>query len=175
MNIVLYGDSYLGRFNKNKIDQLESRFDNATVYNCAVGGWSSSELARRAKYFALMRPDYVILSFGGNDVAPWKDIVPLGEFKKNVKTLLDAFQGSHIIMILCPKVNLTDSSQSKQFNDGLTEYYRSIQDLLEDSDVDVIDTNALLSGIHNYHEEDGVHFNDEAYGMIIAKISDLIS
>ncbi len=174
MNIVLYGDSFLGRFGKNQIEQLESRLTNATIYNCSAGGWNSTDLNRRVEYIAKLKAEYVILSFGGNDVAPWKNVVPLESFIDNVKSILSAFNESKILMILCPNVELEDSNQTQEYNDGLASYYGSINSMFEEAGVKIIDTNSLFYGLDNFHESDGVHFNELAYDRIIEKISTLI-
>lgn len=174
MNIILYGDSFLGRFGKDRIEQLESKLTDATIFNCAAGGWNSSDLTRRVEYISQLKPDYVILSFGGNDVAPWKDIVPLEEFTNNVKLMLSAFAESKILMVQCPNVELKDPIQTQQYNNGLLLRYGHVKDLFDEAGVAVIDTNTLFAEMEDYHESDGVHFNNEAYDILVNRIAKII-
>jgi len=175
MNIVLFGDSFLERFGKNLINQLESVVSNSTTYNCAAGGWNSIDLCERANYIAKLDPDYIILSFGANDVAPWKSVVTLEKFKTNTESILQVFSASKIIMLLCPDVHVRQLSQTQQYNERLKTYYQSVQAIFEKYEVKCIDTNNILKGTGDYHESDGVHFNQLAYDKVITRISELIN
>ena len=172
MNMMLYGDSFLGRFGNDLIHRLESGLDNVTVYNCAAGGWNSSDLANRAEYMARLNPEYVVLSFGGNDVAPWRSTVPLNTFKDNVQKILSSFSASKIIMLKCPDVTVREKDQTIEYNDGLKTYYSNVERMFESAGVQVIDTNSLFHELE-YHESDGIHLNKLGYDKIIQKISEL--
>lgn len=174
MNMVLYGDSFLGRFGKDLIDQLEHELDNFTVYNCAAGGWNTSDLVNRAQYISRLRPEYVVLSFGANDVAPWKNVITLDVFADNVEKILSSFSGTKIIMLKCPDVDLHDKEQMNEFNSSLKTYYHSVENMFESVGVRVIETNILFEGLDEYHEDDGVHVNKLGYDKIIQKMSELV-
>jgi lysophospholipase L1-like esterase len=174
MNIVLFGDSFLGRFGKNLIDQLEVTIPDSTVYNCAAGGLNSNDLSKRADYIASLEPDYVIFSFGGNDVAPWKETVSLADFRENTKSIFEAFSNSTIIMLLCPRVQLESSDQTQQYNNGLSIYNKTLIELCDKPSSLYIDIDKLLEGIDDYHEDDGIHFNQQTYDKVILKIGELI-
>jgi lysophospholipase L1-like esterase len=66
-NIVLFGDSFLGRWGKKYIDKLEALVSGSIVYNCAAGGLDTADGLVRACYIAGLKPDYAVLSFGAND------------------------------------------------------------------------------------------------------------
>jgi len=175
MNIVLFGDSFLGRFGKNLIDQLESTIPKSIVYNCAAGGWNSTDLKNRAQLIAKLNPDYVVLSYGGNDVAPWKKVVAQNEFQANTELILKAFSNSKIIILLCPNVNLESTEHTLEYNNALRSYYRGIEESLNNFDAHCIDTNLILADMGDCHEDDGVHINGQAYDRIILKLGELIN
>ena len=170
MNIVLFGDSILGRLGKVYITQLEALIPGSVVHNCATGGFNSTDLARRAKHIAALKPDIALLSFGVNDVSPWKDIVALNDFVSNARVILEAFKGSRVILLKCPHVSLVDSQQTAIVNTRLDEYYNEIS-VRFGSECSTIDTNILFAGIDNFHEEDGLHFNEDAYEILVSELA----
>lgn len=170
MNIVLFGDSLLGRFKKVLIDQLEGSLEAATVYNCAAGGWNTNDGARRVDYIARLTPDVVILSFGANDSAPWKEVVNITTFTSNMERMMDAFNPARTIALLCPQVTIEDPVQAKAFNAALGEYNEITKQLCERKGLDYIDCDELLKDLGPCHEEDGVHFNQLAYDAVIEEV-----
>lgn len=171
MNIVLFGDSFLGRFNKSLIEKLESEVDDATVYNCAAGGWNSSHLAKRAQLIASLNADSVILSLGANDVAPWKEGISKQTFIDNFNEIVTAFDGAKILLLLCPDVRVESAEQTVEFNTRLAEYYAAISDRASTSGVIVVDTNWVLAELDEYHEDDGLHVSSPAYDLIITQLA----
>lgn len=174
MNILLFGDSFLGRFNRSLIEQLESSIPNSTVYNGAAGGWNSDDGAERSQYIARLKPDYAVFSFGGNDTAPWKDKVGEQEFLSNMESIFNDFGDSKRIMLLCPDVNVEDANQTEEFNRLLAEYNARLIEMCNQMDVRVIDTNNLFVALDDYHVEDGIHINQSGYDLIIGKLAELI-
>lgn len=170
MNIVLFGDSLLGRFNRILINELEQAIPSSTVYNCAAGGWNSNDGAKRVEYIAQLNPGYVILSFGANDTAPWKDQVALPIFIKNMERMIRAFTKSKVIVLLCPKVALESPEQTKEFNDSLELYNEAIRRLSSEHHAECIETDSLLKNLDNYHEDDGLHVNKAAYDLVIQAV-----
>jgi lysophospholipase L1-like esterase len=174
MDILLFGDSFLGRFNRNLIDQLESSIPNSTIYNGAVGGWNSADGAKRSQYMARLNPDYVLFSFGGNDTAPWKDQLSEQDFLKNMQNIFNDFTNSKRIMLLCPNVNVEDADQTEEFNRLLSKYNAGLIKICEQMGIQVIDTNNLFIALDDYHIEDGVHINQAGYDLIIKKFAESV-
>jgi lysophospholipase L1-like esterase len=164
MNIVLFGDSHLGRFGKRYIDQLEALVKDSVVYNCSAGGLTSSDGVRRVDFIAGLKPDIVIFSFGGNDVAPWKNIVPKPVFIDNMRTIFEAFPHSAKIIFTSPDVAVADPGQTREYNNSIHEYRHALTKICDELGVAIVDGNMVIRPQGgDYHEEDGVHMNDIAY------------
>lgn len=179
-SIVLFGDSLLGRFGKALIDKLEVVVKDITVYNCAAGGLNTQDGIRRADFIAKLKPDFVIFSFGANDCAPWKKQVPEKDFEKNYDSIIKSFSGSKMIVFPCPPANdPKDTEGTKQFNEILSRYNKIVYSVAKNNGVMLIDSekvyNALLTSGNDYHEEDGLHLNDNGYAVFIKEVSALIS
>ena len=179
MNIVLFGDSLFGRFNKNLLDQLESHIPSSTVYNCAAGGLNSIDSVRRVDYIAQLQPDYVFVSLGANDCAPWKEQVPLDEFAANIEKIIQAFNKSKVIMLLCPAVHLESKEQTDEFNELLSRYNAKIKELCDNNAASYVDVDALLKPLTeqsiDFHAEDGMHLNQDGYDLVINDLARLVT
>ncbi len=168
MNIVLFGDSHLGRFGKNPTEKLEQLIDNSIVYNCSAGGFTSVDGAKRAELISTLNPDIVIFSYGGNDVAPWKPIVLQEEYLQNMRKIFEAFSDSRKILLISPDVKLADPLQTDEFNNSLHEYRDAQIGICNEFNVSVIDGNEIVETLgEDYHEDDGVHMNEAAYKLVI--------
>ena len=170
MNIVLFGDSLLGRFNKNLINQLEQTIPSSTAYNCAAGGWNSNDGMKRVEYIAKLNPNVVVLSFGANDTAPWKEQVALSTFIQNMEFMVRTFTKAKVIVLLCPHVSVESPEQTKEFNNNLDVYNETIKRICDERHAAYIDSDELLGHLGDYHEDDGVHLNQAAYDLIIEEI-----
>ncbi|MFZ3009741.1 MAG: SGNH/GDSL hydrolase family protein [Candidatus Microsaccharimonas sp.] len=168
--IVLFGDSLLGRFNNNLIDQLEQTIPSSNVYNCAAGGWNSNDGIKRVEYIAMLSPDVVVLSFGANDTAPWKEQVALSTFIQNMEFMVRTFTKAKVIVLLCPHVSVESPEQTKEFNNSLDMYNEAIRRICDEHHAVYIDSDGLLVNLDDYHEDDGVHLNQAAYDLIIEGI-----
>lgn len=174
MNILLFGDSFLGRFNRDLIQLLESKISDSTVFNTAAGGWNSDDGVKRVDYISQLKPDVAIISFGANDTAPWKDGVVLSRFNYNMQYMIRSFPTAKVVVMLCPAVNLKDESQTKEFNNSLSLYNKSLIKICNEYGATYIDANLLLKDLDSYHEDDGLHINKLAYDRIIQKISEIV-
>lgn len=174
-SIVLFGDSLLGRFGKTFIDKLEAELDHVTVYNCAAGGWNTADGVKRVDFIAKLKPDYVVISFGANDAAPWKKQVPEESFENNLNSIIDSFSGSKIIIFPCPSAR--DSSH-EEFNKEISRYNKIVHSVAKDKKTMVIDSNKvygdLLKEGKDYNSA-GVHLNDFGYDILIKEIAGFIS
>ena len=174
-SIVLFGDSHLGHFGWRWMSKLETELKNSIVYNCAAGGLNTRDGIRQAPFISKLKPDYVVLSFGGNDAATWKDGVPIKEFKSNYNQITERFRGSKIILFLPPPANdLKDVKGTRRYNESLSEYNELIREISKKRETGLIDSEKiygkLLDRGKNYHEEDGVHLNDAGYEILIKEL-----
>lgn len=174
MNILLFGDSLFGRFNRNLITQLETTIPDSTVYNGAAGGWTSSDGAKRSKFMASLESDYVLLSFGANDTAPWKEEVSKDDFVTNMRTILESFSKAKCVVLLCPDVQVESEEQTKEFNQRLADYNEASSELCESYSASIIDANELFKNLDDYHMEDGVHINQAGYDLIIEQLARIL-
>lgn len=173
--IVLFGDSMLGRYTRPRIEQLEQRVgQDAVVVNCATGGWTSAEGLRRAALVARIRPDVVVLSFGGNDCRP--DLrVDRERFSANLTAITAAFAPATAVAFLPPSMIERDGvGRGGRTNADLAGY----RDLLADAvHGRVLDTDAALgpmlaegTPVH----EDGLHLTGDAYRLVTPVLADVV-
>lgn len=179
-SIVLFGDSLLGRFGKDLIIKLEKAVPNSMVYNCAAGGLNTVDGLKRAAFIAKLKPEYVILSFGANDSSPEEGRkVPERDFEKNYDAIIKSFSGSGVIIFPCPPADdPKDPMGTQSFNNTLARYNKIIRSVAKNNGAMLIDSERvygdLLARGRNYHEEDGLHFNDEGYGVFIREVAKLV-
>jgi lysophospholipase L1-like esterase len=175
--IVLFGDSMLGRFTKSRIDQLEDEVTaDALVINCAAGGWTSHDGARRAEVVATMAPDVVVLSFGTNDCAPER-LVGLESFGAYLRSTAGAFPRATVLGFLPPSVVEQDGVGPRGRTNAVMASYR---DVLRDvvSPDRALETDAVLaplvaSGVATH--VDGLHLTDDAYRLVIRALAELVN
>lgn len=171
MKIVLFGDSILARFGKESLQNLESRVPGSDVYNCAVGGWNSHDVATKAPYIASLKPDAVVISVGTNDAAPWKQ-VPLETFKSNLDSILNSFKDSKVIFIPPPPVNESKQRRERQRSNYLMRQYSdAVSEACAKRSIATTNSWAIFSPLleqgRDYHIDDGVHFNDYGNDLLV--------
>lgn len=176
--IVLFGDSLLGRFGKSLIEKLEEKTDHAVIVNCATGGFTSDDGRRRAEVISKLTPDYVILSFGANDVAPWKKQTKLDDFESNIEQIIGAFSKSKIIVFVCPPAKIDDKNLNTEFNSLLQKYNSVLKKIALYNSAQIVELNKvegnLLKNGNDYHLGDGIHLNPDGYEIFIEEVSKLI-
>lgn len=165
-SVVLFGDSGLGRFNRDRIRKLEEIAGNVDVYNCAVGGLNSRDALEKADFIAGLKADYVVFSLPGNDF----NEIPMDETKQNLKKILEIFKDSKIIMVIYPEAEESFKEES-DFNGKMDEYGRLIKKLSEHYDTKIVDCPKIFANIKDYHEDDGIHLNDYGYEVLSEEIA----
>jgi lysophospholipase L1-like esterase len=173
--VTLFGDSMLARFTKPRIQHLEDELGGAaTVYNCAAGGWDSSDGAARAALLGRIGWDTVVLSFGGNDCAPWKRVTT-DRFAANMAMIAEAFAGARLVAFLPPVIEEIEKpglgSRSNRELDEYREILRSVvgADACLDTDR-ILATDAGDRGL----EPDGLHLTGESYTLLIPVLARVI-
>ncbi len=179
-SLVLFGDSLLARMGIDTISNLEILLEDAIVYNCAAGGMTSNDGAKRADFIAKLQPDDVVLSFGTNDCAPWKVQVSKEDFRKNLLSIIHSFSGSRVIIFPCPPAyDPNDLSGTKEFNAICEQYNEIIFDIAKSTSSEYINSpkiyGDLLKNGTNYHEEDGIHLNEKGYEVLVLELSKIIT
>lgn len=171
--LVLFGDSLIKNLNKEMCDEIGEKAD-VDVYNCAVGGWNSYDGVEKAPFIAGLKPELVVLSFGTNDSAPWKK-VELEKFKANLEQIFQSFSDAEKIFFLPPPVNeKLQTGGQRRLNSLVEEYYTVAKELCLSNKVKIMDSwqvfKPMLDSGQNYHDDDGVHFNDLGYKTLIDEI-----
>jgi hypothetical protein len=172
--VMLFGESMLGRFTKPRILQLERELRSAaTVYNCAAGGWDSSDCAPRGAVLARLAPAVVVISLGANDCAPWKGVPP-GEFAENVATVVEAFRGSSVVGRLPPAIREVDGPGSGRRTHAELDRYREILRAAVGAAA-CVDVTAVLAGVDFAPlEDDGLHLTAESYATVIPAMARVV-
>lgn len=174
MKIVLFGDSMLARFGKERLEELESKIPQSDVYNCAVGGWDSNDGVKKAPYIALLKPDVVVISLGTNDAAPWKQ-VPVETFKSNLGIILAEFKGSRIIFFPpCPVDESKQKDGYKRTNALTKLYFDAAMLVCNEEKVSCIDSWAIFGSLleqgKSIYVDDGLHLNDYGNSVLTETI-----
>lgn len=181
-NLIMFGDSHLGRCGRRQISSLESalsgRYD---VYNCAADGLNSDDLVNKAAYLAGLKPDVVIISDGTNDCDLSKH-VELDRYRANLVKIIDNFAGSQVILL--PPIPMDESRLSAEdgkalSNDSLKEYHDAALDVSAQKQIAAIDSWAVYDRLRknkqDYHEADGLHLNQEGYNVLFDEIAGAIA
>lgn len=179
-SIILFGDSLLGRFSTSLVSKLEKAISEYTVYNFATGGLNTKGGVNQAPFIAKTSPDYIVLSFGSNDSAPWKQQIDKETFKQNLISIIESFKGSKIIFFTCPPASEnTNNGKFKEFNVLVCEYNKIIKELRNIYNIEVIDSDKVFteiySGKDDYHKEDGIHLNADGYDVLIDEIVGIVN
>ncbi|MES2225196.1 MAG: GDSL-type esterase/lipase family protein [Patescibacteria group bacterium] len=179
MKVILFGDSMLARFGKERLQKLESMVPEGDFYNCATGGWDSNDCAMKAPYIASLKPDAVVISVGTNDASPWKQ-VPLEIFRNNLLNIRDSFKDSKVIFFPPPPVN--EDKQAGELirsNELMQQYSSAVKDVSSSAAVACIDSWAIFSSLleqgQDYHVEDGVHLNDNGNDLLTDQLAEALS
>ncbi len=172
-SLILFGDSHLGRFSRRWMKMVEENVKDTVVYNCAAGGQYTSDGVKQAPLISKLKPDYVVISFGGNDSSRPKQITPK-MFEENMISIIDSFKGSKIILLPCPPGFDEDPKELERWNKQITPYNEVLKKVAKNKKVNIIDSEEiyrpLLERGENYHEEGGIHMNDLGYETLTKEI-----
>ncbi|MGP4017690.1 SGNH/GDSL hydrolase family protein [Saccharopolyspora sp. 5N708] len=174
--IMLFGDSMLARFTKPRIQQLERELGgDATLYNCAAGGWDSTDGVTRAPVLAGLGCSTVVLSFGGNDCAPWKRVA-LDQFTANIGAIVDAFAGASLVAFLPPVIEEIERPGLGMRTNRELDQYREVLRSAVGADA-CLETDRILSpgGTARGLEDDGLHLTGESYTSLIPPLAQVIA
>ena len=176
MKIILFGDSLLKNFNKEKIEEFEVLIPQSDIYNCSVGGWDTNDGVKKPPYISKLKPDVVIIGFGTNDSAAWKQ-VPLDQFLQNIPKIINYFKSSKIIYFLPPPVRPENGHDADHWRhpEAVKQYHDEAKKLLEQQGTIYLDSfsvfESMLQRGESYHIEDGVHLNDYGYEVLTRELA----
>lgn len=170
-SVVLFGDSALGRFNRDRIKELEKKVPGIAVYNCAVGGWDTRDALKKVDFIAKLKPDFTVISIT-NDC--WHNI-SLDEYKSNLNKIIESFKGSTIIIWIYPP---TDERYQDvpNFNEALTKFGETAKEVANENELALINATENYGGLdkESYHIEDGIHLNEIGYEIFIKALAKLL-
>lgn len=174
-SVMLFGDSMLARFTKPRIQHLERELQGAaTVYNCATGGWDSTDGAARAAHLGRLGWGVVVLSFGANDCAPWKR-VEIDRFDANLRTIVRAFGAAHLVAFLPPVIEEIERPGLGSRCNRELDAYREILRSAVGPDACLEPHRALAAGgAAPGLEADGLHLTDDGYRCLIPALAQVI-
>ena len=178
--LVLFGDSLFAHLSKSYLLELEGRLKEYDIYNCAVGGWDSGDCVKKGPYIASLEADTVVISVGTNDASPWKQ-VDINALKNNIISLIQIFNGSKLMFFLPPPINedvlSKDSKRKSLTNDLMKQYHDSIKEICVSQNVTYVDSWSvfmpMIESGNDYHVEDGIHLNEEAYDVLFDELKKL--
>jgi lysophospholipase L1-like esterase len=169
-DVILFGDSMLARFRKPHIQLLEQELGpGTTVFNCATGGFDSSDGVARAGVLGRLDWPVAVLSFGGNDCAPWKH-VPIDRFAANITAIIKAFGSARTVAFLPPVIRKVEKPGLGARTNRELDAYR---DILRSAAGASLETNALID--EHGLEDDGLHLTSESYKRLIPELARVIS
>ena len=179
--LVLFGDSLFAHLSKSYLLELEARLQEYDIYNCAVGGWDSNDCVKKGPYIASLEADTVVISVGTNDASPWKQ-VDINDLEDNIISLIQIFNGSKLIFFLPPPINedalSKDSKRKSLTNDLMKQYHDSIKEICASKDVTYVESWSvfmpMIESGNDYHVEDGIHLNEEAYDVLFDEFEKLV-
>ena len=168
--VILFGDSHLAPSSSNDIRKLDSRLRDAgwEVQNLAVAGLSTRSALELVSEFPA---GPAVLSFGGNDAAPWKR-VPLSAFARNYERILGMCSGKIIVLGPTP---VAFPSAWPRTNRQQRRYAAEAGRVTRDVGGAFVDLFQLLAGRDGMLLRDGVHLTDAAYELIAVSVLDELS
>ena len=168
------GDSHLTPTSKWGTKKLGPRLRDKGygVVDVARGGLTSQQAL--SLYEAPWPCPVVLLSLGGNDAAPWKQ-VPLTNFVENLVTLARRAERA----ILLTPAPVCEKRQAGRTNAVVRQYADASEDAgtrVGASVVPLFDhLLRLMDGDVDIHVGDGVHLNNRAYDEMELLLEDLLA
>lgn len=179
-HLVLYGDSLLARMRRDEVLALEAVLENRyLITNAATSGFDTGESLARASVVAPMPFNYILVSLGTNDAAPWRNI-SAQQYAENVKEMVELFEANRVVFFLPPPINESKQQEGPKVrsNVAIKEYSEAAKVVLQDAEAKFIDSfsvyQELIDTGVDYHVEDGVHLNDAAYAILGQQLNVII-
>ena len=169
MQVTLFGDSHLSRLQLKEIASVQ-------VCNQAIGGFSTEDGKRMMEDISIEDDDIVVLCFGSNDAAPWKQI-PLDDFENNYEEILNRIPSSNIIIITPPAVDEDRQAPPGRSNALLAQYAKVSTEICP-SNANLVDMYSITKeGQLNddIYIEDGVHLNENGYKLLAGALLEIIN
>ena len=166
MRIVLLGDSHLARIRRD-LAALEEN-----VLNAAEGGTSSLALLAQAATVKVCADDFLVVSVGTNDAAPWKRVA-LPDFKRALSSCFRLVSTGSCAYIAPPGVVESRLTGSADRSNALLDEYRhaGIATCAENG-VQVVRADLLLAPLGaTAFTDDGVHLNGSGYKVLLPAIA----
>lgn len=166
MRTVLLGDSHLARIRRD-LAALENN-----VLNAAEGGTSSLALLAQAAAVKVRPDDFLVVSVGTNDAAPWKRVA-LPDFKRALSSCFRLVPTGSCAYIAPPGVIESWLTGSADRSNALLDEYRDagIATCAENG-VHVVRADLLLGPLGGTaFTDDGVHLNASGYRVLLPAIA----
>lgn len=177
--LVLFGDSLFAQCSKDEVMFLEAQLNHEyDVYNCAVGGWDTNDLLKKASFISKLQADLVLISIGTNDSKHWRDLT-LEQFRTNLDPITEKFNGSQIVFFPPPPAVEDRQPENRRVtNAELRKYNQAVIDFCKDHGYKYWDSWTdllpLIGTDKDPHNEDGVHFSDPGYELILGHLAKVV-
>ena len=161
------------------------------VVNRGVGGATTRDgLARFANHVEKVKPDHLIIYFGINDSANSAKLVPLDEFGRNLRSMVDRARAvgtqSIVLVTMNPiiaeywRLRHPNHPRKHDINAHMAEYDRTIRKVAEANALPVADlrklvearggattaSSSLIRNEANSKSKDGVHLREDGYRLM---------
>jgi lysophospholipase L1-like esterase len=165
-----WGDS--GGYVHLVVSGLDTLGVKIVPFPAGVGGNRSVEmLARLDKDVLSVKPDWLLLSCGVNDV--WSRTIDLDTFKKNITSIVDQAQAAGIKVMLLTPTPIYEDAQT-EFSTKLDLDVAWIIQFAKERNLPLADLNAAYldyiksqpKGLNHYVTVDGVHPNPDGHQLM---------
>ncbi|KGP93236.1 esterase [Pontibacillus chungwhensis BH030062] len=177
--MVCFGDSITAGhgFTESPLTkQLQEELGDLVIINSGVSGDTTEDGIERFEREVLAHnPSMVTILFGSNDGADHRK-VSLTLFRNNLLHMVNHLKASSVLLITPPAVD--EKVQQKRTNGKLRSYSNVVQEVAEETGVEVFDLFGEMLQMKDYTylvdgpDHDGLHFSLEGYALLSSKIQE---
>jgi alpha-L-fucosidase len=175
--IVFIGDSIIAGWNERPMF-----IENSHFINRGVNGQTTDQVLHRFPYDVIaLRPKYVVILVGTNDVAENNGAISLEEIQTNFQSMLAIAEKNELKVILCSILPASEYYWNKRIsqpNDKIKILNQFLSSLANSSNIFFLDFYAELvenNAINKKYSSDGVHPNSEGYKLITETLKKILN
>lgn len=175
--IVFIGDSIIAGWNERPMF-----IENSHFINRGINGQTTDQVLHRFPYDVIaLRPKYVVILVGTNDVAENNGAISLEEIQTNFQSMLAIAEKNELKVILCSILPASEYYWNKRIsqpNDKIKILNQFLSSLANSSNIFFLDFYAELvenNAINKKYSSDGVHPNSEGYKLITETLKKILN
>ena len=175
--IVALGDSHLDRLLERQQElACPAHEPDAQVWNWAVGGSRTRELAGQLDRADVQPGDRVVISIGTNDAASWYPL-PLAQARDLLEATLEDLSrhgAGRVVLLTTPGVDRLRLPQSNEGTEAdLRAHARAYAEVARARGHTVVDAAEVLAGLGaEAFAEDGLHLSRAGYDRLVPVLRD---